>query len=101
METGREIRRHQRTTFEADWYQGKAVGEGQVCCCLQIRLLETRLSPRRLVTVYSLKYEIHNADLITDDILADKLETSEDQLALDHMNKTRNVWNKSDVMMIR
>lgn len=36
-----------------------------------------------------------------DDVLADKLISSEDQLALDHVNKSRNLWNKSDVMMIR
>ncbi|KAI9721698.1 MAG: hypothetical protein M1828_005066 [Chrysothrix sp. TS-e1954] len=36
-----------------------------------------------------------------DDILDDMLKYNEDQLGLDHVNKQKNIWSKSDVMMIR
>jgi len=36
-----------------------------------------------------------------DDILFEKLISSEDSLGLDHINKSRNLFNRSDAMMIR
>lgn len=45
--------------------------------------------------------ESTTTDSLPDDILFDKLVSSEDLLGLDHVNKSRNLFNRADAMMIR